>query len=123
MKSKDSKALSIDPTSDGIEDAVVTAAKQYLQLLDLDQAPSIDQFCAQHSAIAVSLRPALEGLAMVHRKEIVSPGIDNDTLGAPPGSRDHETLGKPIGDFQIVGELGRGGSRCLKGFTLCQRPG
>ncbi|KLU07375.1 Serine/threonine protein kinase [Rhodopirellula islandica] len=89
-----------DETNDN---GVVAAVKDYMQLLDSGKAPSIDAFVADHATIEVELRPALEGLAMLHG------------VGAPSESPvnavgpDAEFTAKPIGDFQIVGELGRGG--------------
>ncbi|WDQ17261.1 protein kinase [Rhodopirellula sp. P2] len=89
-----------DETNDN---GVVAAVKDYMHLLDSGKAPSIDAFLAEHATIKDELRPALEGLAMLHG------------VGAPSESPvnavgpDAEFTAKPIGDFQIVGELGRGG--------------
>ena len=80
---------------------VVDAVKRYLNLLDHGQAPSLDDYLADHAEIADALRPSLQGLAMVHRAGPAKPS----TIIAP----DAEFTAKPIGDFQILGELGRGG--------------
>nr|WP_236649871.1 serine/threonine-protein kinase [Rhodopirellula sp. SM50] len=91
-------------TTDETEDnRVVSAVKDYMRLLDADKAPPIDVYLAQHAEIAAELRPSLEGLALVHR----AGPAPAKPLGAV--SPDAEFTAKPIGDFQIVGELGRGG--------------
>ncbi|EMI57372.1 serine/threonine protein kinase [Rhodopirellula sallentina] len=88
----------LDETDDG---RVVAAVKDYMRMLDAGNAPTTDEFLQQHADIAGELRPSLEGLAMVHRVAEPAPA----TVVAP----DAEFTAKPIGDFQIVGELGRGG--------------
>ena len=89
----------VDPTED--DDRVVDAVKRYMEMLDQGNPPSLETYVAEHSEIAGELRPALEGLAMVHRVGEPKPS----SMIAP----DAEFTAKPIGDFQIVGELGRGG--------------
>ncbi|MFO0943289.1 MAG: serine/threonine-protein kinase [Pirellulales bacterium] len=100
---------------DDSEDEVVLAVKRYMELLDQCDAPSIENYIKQYPAVAKQLRLALEGLAMVHGG--ATPSVDaslepspENTLGhtAPP-QLEREILGKPIGDFQIVTEIGRGG--------------
>ncbi|EMI44255.1 serine/threonine protein kinase [Rhodopirellula sp. SWK7] len=88
----------LDETDDG---RVVSAVKDYMRMLDAGNAPTPDEFLQQHANIADELRPSLEGLALVHRAADPTPA----TMVAP----DAEFTTKPIGDFQIVGELGRGG--------------
>lgn len=89
----------LDETDDG---RVVAAVKDYMRMLDAGNAPSHDDFLHQHVAIANELRPSLEGLALVHRAGRPKP---TPSMVAP----DHEFTALPIGDFKIVGELGRGG--------------
>ncbi|MCO8122001.1 serine/threonine protein kinase [Stieleria sp. TO1_6] len=88
----------LDDTHDG---RVIAAVKYYMQLQEEGNAPSTESFLQQYTEIADKLRPALEGLMMVHRAADPKPA----GLIAP----DAEFMAKPIGDFQIVGELGRGG--------------
>ncbi|TWU28747.1 serine/threonine protein kinase [Novipirellula artificiosorum] len=93
-----------DITEDEADDdpRVIAAVKQYQALLDSGSPPTQDAFLEQHADIAEQLRPSLEGLALIHRvAEPRSAGM----ASAP----DLEFTAKPIGDFQIVGELGRGG--------------
>ena len=90
---------SVDDSED--DDRVVDAVKGYMRLLDEGNAPSMKDYLARHADIADELRPSLEGLGMVHRAGPAKP----TAMVAP----DAEFTAKPIGDFQIVGELGRGG--------------
>jgi serine/threonine protein kinase len=83
------------------DNRIVDAVKRYMQLLDAGKPPAMDDYLTQHADIADELRPSLEGLAMVHRAGPVKP----TGMVAP----DPEFTAKPIGDFQIIGELGRGG--------------
>jgi len=83
------------------DDRVVVAVKRYMRLLEENQAPSMDEYLSQHADIAAELQPSLEGLAMVHRVGPAKP-----TMMVAP---DAEFTAQPIGDFQIIGELGRGG--------------
>lgn len=84
------------------DDRVVAAMKQYMAMLDEGKAPPAEEFLKKHADIADQLRPSLDGLALVHRAaEPKTP-----TRWAAP---DSEFTAQPIGDFQIIGELGRGG--------------
>ncbi|MEM9657615.1 MAG: serine/threonine-protein kinase, partial [Planctomycetota bacterium] len=77
---------------------VVAAVKDYMQMLDAGVAPPQDEFLRQHAEIADELRPSLEGLALVCH-----------AAGPKPAAPEVELTAEPIGDFRIVGELGRGG--------------
>jgi eukaryotic-like serine/threonine-protein kinase len=81
---------------------VVAAIKQYMSMLESGNSPPIHDFLRQHADIADRLRPSLEGLVLIHRAAEPKP---SGMATAP----DTEFTSKPIGDFQIVGELGRGG--------------
>ncbi len=85
-----------------LDDRVVAAVKKYMALLDSGNAPGMQDFLQQHADIADQLSPAINGLALVHRAAERKPA----TVAEAP---DVEFTSKPIGDFQIIGELGRGG--------------
>jgi serine/threonine protein kinase len=85
------------------ERRVVAAVKEYQALLDAEQAPQLEHFLASYPELRARLRPALEGLAMLHA---MAEHPRNEVRIQPP---DAEFTARPIGDFQIVGELGRGG--------------
>lgn len=86
---------------DDRDSQVVAAVKKYMRLLDAGTAPPLDKFLSEHEGISELLLPSLEGLALVHRAATTKPV----SLVVP----DSEFTAKPIGDFQIITELGRGG--------------
>lgn len=81
---------------------VVAAVKDYMRMLEEGTAPGHVEFLKLHAEIADELRPSLEGLALVHRAAQPKPLASM----VPP---DAEFTALPIGDFKIIGELGRGG--------------
>ena len=89
----------LDETAD--EDRLVSAVKEYTNAIEAGNPESIDDFISRHPDLAAELRPALEGLLLVH-----GAGGAMNLLAT---TSEPEFTGKPIGDFQIVGELGRGG--------------
>ncbi len=88
------------------DDRLVAAVKEYMDLLDAGTAPSHDDFLRDYGDIAGELRLSLEGLALVHRAARPDHAQSEATEDSSPG---HELTGKPIGDFQIIREIGRGG--------------
>lgn len=84
------------------DDRVVVAVKEYMAMMDAGAAPPAEEFVQQNADIADQLRPSLAGLALVHRAAQPKPAT-------PLVTPDADFTAKPIGDFQIVGELGRGG--------------
>ncbi|MEM6471192.1 MAG: protein kinase [Planctomycetota bacterium] len=95
--------------SEDTEALVVKAMKEYMDLLGEGQAPSIEQFLNENESIAEELRPALEGLALVHE----AGGDSASSLSSMSHDKTETAAeflgGKPIGDFQIIREIGRGG--------------
>lgn len=98
---------SMNDPDDSNDDRVVDAVKDYMKLLDAGNAPSQEEYLMQHAEIADELRPSLEGLALVHQAGVNSIASSHQSveIQAP----DAEFAAKPIGDFRIVGEIGRGG--------------
>jgi len=91
------------PTDDFDDPRLLAAVKAYMAKLDADERPDVEAFVAEHPHIAQPLRLALEGLAMVHGAASTHSGPKF------PVVPDAEFTAKPVGDFQIIGELGRGG--------------
>mgnify|MGYP001062054150 CR=1 FL=1 len=109
----------LDETDDG---RVVAAVKEYMRMLEEGNAPDREAYLKHHAEIADELRPSLEGLALVHqaaepkpveRRVAPNSGLaDSEFPNSEfPNSEfpNSEFTAQPIGDFQIVGELGRGG--------------
>ncbi len=103
LRSNDSSGSNSDDEMEEDDPRVVSAVKEFMALLDAGKGPELEAFLAAHSEVATALRPALEGLAMVYGA--ATPVKSQSVLAMP----DAEFTAKPIGDFQIVGELGRGG--------------
>jgi serine/threonine protein kinase len=92
-----------DATTGYENEKVVSAVKEYMRLLEVGKAPGIDAFLEGYKDIATQLRPSLEGLALLHDHD----GADkHENVSSFPES---ELSGKPIGDFQLIREIGRGG--------------
>ncbi len=83
-------------------DPVVAGVKRYQRLLDSGSAPSLAQYLSEYPEIADELGPAIEGLLLVHRAA-------RTPVGHSHAESEQEWATKPIGDFKIIGELGRGG--------------
>lgn len=86
---------------DSVDFNLIDAVKKYMELMDRGKAPSPEAYAQTFGASEQELIQALEGLLLVHQPE-------------PPKPRWREPepepmAGEPIGDFQILHELGRGG--------------
>ena len=79
------------PTS-GAGEELVRVLDQYLADLEAGRAPPRDKLLADHPGLASQLEPCLSGMEFIHRA--ARPAAD-----APAR----------LGDFEIVGEVGRGG--------------
>jgi serine/threonine protein kinase len=90
-----SKRLSLD------DESVVRHLRAYQEALEAGERPDRRQMLARFPQIAEELARCLDGLDFVHR---VAPQLRDEDL---PG-RDLDAT-TPLGDFQIVREVGRGG--------------
>ncbi len=81
-----------DYRSGAAGEELVRILDQYLADLEAGRAPSREELLAEHPGLASQLEPCLSGIEFIHRA--ARPAAD-----AP--SR--------LGDFEIVGEVGRGG--------------
>lgn len=93
----------VDDSAEQDDPRVISAVKEFMAMLEAGQAPELEGFIEQHAEVATALRPALEGLAMVFGAATPAK------VPTPMAMPDAEFTAKPIGDFQIVSELGRGG--------------
>ena len=71
---------------------LVRVLDQYLADLEAGCAPSREKLLAEHPALASQLEPCLSGIEFIHRA--ARPAADSPSR---------------LGDFEIVGEVGRGG--------------
>jgi serine/threonine protein kinase len=84
---------------------VVQALEEYIAAMEAGSPPPRDEFLARHADIAAVLGDCLFGLEMVHHAGRTRPAGDP----APAANGDGLAEMEPLGDFQIVREVGRGG--------------
>jgi WD40 repeat protein/serine/threonine protein kinase len=88
---------------------IARAVEEYRSLLQGDSPPDREAFLARYPAIAVALAEYLDGLEFLHR---AAGQLNQPLLAQPtgavvaPGQFGPDSL---LGDFRIVGEIGRGG--------------
>src|SRR5262249_28344456 len=89
-----------------VEARVLLAVDEYNAAIHAGQKPNQQEFLARHEAIAGPLAKCLDGLEFVNAAAPELSGVGADGLASaaeevqPPG---------PLGDYQIVREVGRGG--------------
>src|SRR4030095_16815203 len=87
--------------------------QEYMAAREPGNHPNRKEFLARHADIADELAACLDGLAFVHS---AAAQLQADSAGGgsgsgraqPPPDADAAT-GKPLGDFQLLREIGRGG--------------
>ena len=91
------------PASPAEESRVLRALLEYQTALEAGRPPDREAFLARHADIAAELAQALRGLDLVHAgaRQLQQP--------APAAPPDTVPLGVPLGDYQILREVGRGG--------------
>lgn len=90
---------------DSDDPRLVAAVREYMAALEKGAAPSRQEFLDRHREIAGDLAVCLDGLEMVHSAAVKvrrQPPPARPILAAVGPSQ-------PLGDFQIVREIGRGG--------------
>jgi serine/threonine protein kinase len=98
-----------DPASSLPDDPrLVKAVEEYLAELEAGKAPSRAQFLARFPDLKVPLAACLDGLEMVHKAAGSSASASGPSLRAAFGEIDFAAA-DPLGDFRILGEVGRGG--------------
>ena len=88
---------------------VVAAVKQFMERLEAGQTPNVEQFLADQGSAAEALRPAVEGLALLHGAAGKPARRTADADAHAHRDADADFAALPIGDFHIIRELGRGG--------------
>ena len=99
------------PSNDGgfaDDPRVLEVVEQYMQELEAGRLPDRNSYVQRYPELSASIAQCLEGLELVHggmrsktRKRLAAP--------SPPTNLSDERLAMPLGDFQIVRELARGG--------------
>jgi serine/threonine protein kinase len=82
---------------------VVRALEEYIAAMEAGAPPPRDEFLKRHPEVAAALADCLVGLEMVHHAGQARPAGDPASAPAADGRLE------PLGDFEIVREIGRGG--------------
>jgi eukaryotic-like serine/threonine-protein kinase len=98
-----------DPASSLPDDPrLIKAVEQYLAELESGKAPSRSQFLDRYPDLRAPLAACLEGLELVHKAAGSSASASQPSLRSALGEIDFAAA-DPLGDFRIIGEVGRGG--------------
>lgn len=82
------------------DDAVLELVNEFLERAQAGEEPTIDEYCLKHPELTDEIREVLPALVML---EDLQPNSDDD-----PDS-DSVNLPDQIGDYRIIGQIGRGG--------------
>ena len=104
---KDRTKLPHPGMSEGSSDdpRLLAAVQEYIAAMEAGRRPNRQEFLARHSEIADDLSACLQGLAFVNSAaaRINGPAAEIATAAVDL------TAGRPLGDFQLLQEIGRGG--------------
>jgi serine/threonine protein kinase len=92
------------PSSD--DPCIIEAVEEYLRLCEARNPPGVDAFVAARPEIADRLRQCLAGLELV---QAAVPEIEASADGLARLTFAESLVGKPLGDYRIIREVGRGG--------------
>jgi serine/threonine protein kinase len=84
---------------------IVQALREYVTALEAGQRLNRQAFLARYADLADSLTGCLDALELVHE---AAPQLQQSACAASNASAEFQPLA-PLGDFQIVREIGRGG--------------
>lgn len=101
-----------DPPSDdgdfGDDPRILAVVEEYMQELEAGRAPDRREYIERYPELSDSIAHCLEGLALMHSGVKAKPRMCSGERTVSLGVGD-ERLVAPLGDFQIVRELARGG--------------
>jgi hypothetical protein len=89
-----------------VEARVLRAVEEYNAAINAGQKPNRQEFLARHAAIAGPLAKCLDGLEFVNA---AAPELSGFGAGGPASAAEEVQPSGPLGDYQIVREVGRGG--------------
>src|SRR3954453_470863 len=94
-------------SGDAEDPRVTRAVEEYMAAVAAGRRPERSAFLATHGEIAEELAECLEGLEFM---QSIAPRIQRQALSAAPDTTVLDAaLANPLGDYQLVRELGRGG--------------
>jgi serine/threonine protein kinase len=88
------------------EARVLKAVEEYCTAVQAGHKPTREEFLARHAEIAGPLAKCLDGLEFVYT---AGTGLSQFGTGEPATAADDVQPSAPLGDYQIVREIGRGG--------------
>ena len=87
---------------------LMQAVQEYLKQLEAGQAPNRQEVLRRYPDLEGPLGQCLDGLELVHKAAVRKKGSQSGQGGSAPGAGDVMPA-NPLGDFQIMREIGRGG--------------
>jgi len=92
------------------EDRLLAAVKEYTAAVESGKRPNRQEFLAQYSDIATELSSCLNTLNFVQSAAAQLPGSDAASqIQKTTEELNTDMAAKPLGDFKLVREIGRGG--------------
>ncbi|HEX4795333.1 MAG TPA: serine/threonine-protein kinase [Humisphaera sp.] len=92
------------------EDRLVAAVKEYTAAVESGRRPNRQEFLAQYADIATELSSCLNSLNFVQAAAAQLPGSDAASqIQKTSEELNTDMAAKPLGDFKLVREIGRGG--------------
>ena len=103
-------AEALQPAEDEMEDPRIFAVVQeYMEQLEAGKSPDRAEYMSRHPELSDAIRQCLEGLEIVHAETPPSHSAATRGRCAPAQHPGIDVPANPLGDFQIVRELARGG--------------
>src|SRR4051812_6003027 len=96
--------LGADEAREGEDPRLISAVREYMALLEAGVHPHRQEFLARYPEIATELAACLDGLAFVH-----SAAAQMQTPGTNANVDEESATARPLGDFKLIREIGRGG--------------
>ncbi len=94
----------------GQDPRLVAAVQEYLAAVEAGQRPSRQELLSRYPDIAEDLSACLQGLAFVNSAAAQMKGETGHSSAEPEsGIEGDMAMAKPLGDFKLVREIGRGG--------------
>lgn len=96
--------MAADESREAEDPRLVAAVKEYMALLEAGVHPNRQEFLSRYPEIAAELATCLDGLAFVHSAAA-------QMQGSPAAAHvdEESATARPLGDFKLVREVGRGG--------------
>ena len=101
------EALHADSRSE--DPRLVAAVEEYMAAFETGRRPNRQEFLRRHPDIAGELAACLDGLAFVHSAAAQMNGDDPQPARAAGLETPEAAPARPLGDFQLLREIGRGG--------------